>query len=46
MQYHSEVIETIEHFINNDYFLYVQWLNPGYKDQNDMPHSCKSYLIR
>lgn len=36
MQYTKEVTETIDYFVNNDYFLYIQWLNPGYKDQNDI----------
>lgn len=36
MQYTREVTETIDYFVENDYFLYIQWLNPGYKDQNDI----------
>jgi hypothetical protein len=39
MQYRDDVIETIDFFNKNGYFLYIQWLNPGYRDQNDMAHS-------
>ncbi|MFN3664745.1 MAG: hypothetical protein ACK4S0_01225 [Sediminibacterium sp.] len=39
MQYISNVIDTIDYFVDNDYFLYVQWLNPGHHDQNNMPHA-------
>jgi hypothetical protein len=38
MQYISNVTETID-FFENDYFLYIQWLNPGHHDQNDIAHS-------
>jgi len=27
--------ETLQYFIANGYDLYVQWLNPGYKDQEE-----------
>jgi hypothetical protein len=36
MQYIIEVNETIDFFVNNDYFLYTQWLNPGFNDNNDI----------
>ncbi len=36
MQYTKEVTKTIDYFSDNDYFLYIQWLNPGHKDQNDI----------
>lgn len=39
MQYISEVSETIDFFVENDYFLYIQWLNPGFEDQNEIAHS-------
>ena len=32
MQYTKDVRETLDHFIGNDFFLYVQWLNPGRND--------------
>jgi hypothetical protein len=33
MQYVSDVTQTIEFFSNNDYYLCVHWLNPGYNDE-------------
>ena len=39
MQYVSNVVDTINFFNNNDYFLYIQWLNPGHNDQNIVAHS-------
>lgn len=38
MQYITDVSQTINFFVDNDYFLYIQWLNPGYNDQNEIPH--------
>lgn len=35
IQYHKRVIETIDYFSERDYEIYCQWLNPGYRDQND-----------
>lgn len=31
-QYRDGVEDTYQHFINKDYCIYVQWLNPGYSD--------------
>lgn len=42
MQYISNVVDTINFFADNDYFLYMQWLNPGHYDQNNVP--CADYL--
>src|SRR5690606_30980107 len=39
MQYISGVTETINYFVDNNYFLNIQWLNPGHNDQNDIAHS-------
>lgn len=39
MQYISNVNDTINFFVDNDYFLNIQWLNPGYSDQNNIAHS-------
>lgn len=38
MQYITDVRQTINFFVDNAYFLYVHWLNPGHHDQNEMPH--------
>jgi hypothetical protein len=32
MQYTEDVQQTLNYFIANGFFLFVQWLNPGYKD--------------
>ena len=32
LQYRREAVETIDFFVSKGYALYVQWLNPGYKD--------------
>lgn len=32
VQYKEKGIETINFFKNQGYYLYIQWLNPGYKD--------------
>ena len=39
MQYVSNVTTTLDFFVDNDYFLNIQWLNPGHHDQNDIAHS-------
>lgn len=33
MQYHPDVLQTIQYFWQHDYFLYVHWLSPGYSDR-------------
>ena len=38
IQYTQEAISTLEYFINNDYHLFCHWLNPGYKDENNIAH--------
>lgn len=37
MQYSADVTDTIENFVERDYFLFVHWLNPGHKDHDSMP---------
>ena len=36
MQYRNDVVSTIDFFLQNDYAIYCQWLNPGYSDQFDI----------
>lgn len=38
MQYIEDVTDTLGYFIERDYFLYLQWLNPGYYDNIDFPY--------
>lgn len=37
IQYIEEVVYTIEYFKQNDFSMYIQWLNPGKNDQNETP---------
>ena len=37
MQYNNVVIETLDWFVDNDYFLFIHWLNPGYSDDTSVP---------
>ena len=35
IQYMNDVHTTLDYFINQDFFLYIQWLNPGYNDPGE-----------
>lgn len=35
VQYNKKGLKTIEWFKKNNYYLYIQWLNPGYKDKDE-----------
>lgn len=37
MQYHADVTQTIDYFLENGYSLFVLWLNPGYSDSGQVP---------
>ena len=37
LQYTKEVLETINYFIEHEYFLYIHWLNPGFKEVTEPP---------
>lgn len=37
VQYTEKGLRTIEFFKKNGYYLYIQWLNPGYKISRNMP---------
>lgn len=32
IQYSDDAINTLKYFAKRDYFIYLHWLNPGYKD--------------
>lgn len=36
MQYTDDVHQTLNYLIQNDFFLYIQWLNPGYHDPGEV----------
>lgn len=35
MQYTKEVRQTLDYLIDHSFFLYIQWLNPGYNDAGE-----------
>ncbi len=37
--------KTYQYFIDNDYFLFVHWLNSGREDQNEKPHFDERGLV-
>ena len=39
VQYRHEAMDTIDFFLTRGYALYVQWLNPGYRDSGPVPDS-------
>jgi hypothetical protein len=49
MQYRTDVIQTIDYFLQRNYFIYCHWLNPGYDDVNEQPqfdlYGIFNYLI-
>ena len=36
MQYTAAVRAALEYFIGEDFYLYIQWLNPGYSDPGEV----------
>ncbi|ACS80198.1 hypothetical protein [Maridesulfovibrio salexigens] len=47
-QYRKEVTATFDYFFDNGYDVYVQWLNPGFKDKGSYTDrlGIEDYLIR
>ncbi len=41
LQYSEEVNSTLDYFESNDFFLYVQWLNPGRCDASEQSDDLK-----
>lgn len=39
MQYRQEVAQTIQYFVQYDYFLFVHWINPGFSDAGQVRDS-------
>lgn len=37
LNYQRSVIKTLDFFVQNNYTLYLQWLNPGFSDDQDSP---------
>lgn len=36
LQYTGKVRETLKYLVDQDFHLYIQWLNPGYRDADRM----------
>lgn len=36
VQYTEKGLKTISYFKDKGYFIYIQWINPGYHDRNDV----------
>jgi hypothetical protein len=45
MQYAKKLSQTLKFYVDNGYFMYIHWLNPGYSDPNDIPLFYDSDLI-
>ena len=48
MQYHPNVMRTIDFFADKGYALFVHWLNPGYEDGSAVNDKLKlmPYLLK
>jgi hypothetical protein len=45
MQYAKKLPQTLKYFVDNGYFMYIHWLNPGFNDANDIPLFYDSDLV-
>ena len=47
IQYRADVTQTIDYFVQHDYAIYTQWLNPGFSDSARSPDDLAmlSYLV-
>src|SRR6266403_629963 len=43
MQYVEHVADTLTYVSEEDFWVYVQWLNPGYSDSSEYPDDLGSY---
>lgn len=39
IQFKQDALDTLNHFKNNNYFIYLHWLNPGFNDSYEYPDS-------
>ncbi|WHY84641.1 hypothetical protein QNH39_18560 [Neobacillus novalis] len=39
IQFKKEALNTLKYFHENDYYIYLHWLNPGYNDTYEYPDS-------
>lgn len=45
LQYAPKLSQSLKYFVDNGYFMYIHWLNPGYKDKHDLPLFFDSDLV-
>jgi hypothetical protein len=45
LQYARKLSNTLRHFVDSGYTMYLHWLNPGYKEPNDIPLFYDSDLV-
>jgi len=45
LQYARNLSDTLKYFVDNGYFMYLHWLNPGYEEPNDLPLFYDSDLV-
>lgn len=48
VQYREDAVDTFRYFRQNGYDLFVQWLNPGYRDGSryDDEHDLREFLLK
>lgn len=39
IQFKQDALNTLKYFLENDYFIYLHWLNPGFNDSYEYPDS-------
>jgi hypothetical protein len=45
LQYAPKLSQSLKYFVDNGYFMYLHWLNPGFKEPNDLPLFYDSDLV-
>jgi dephospho-CoA kinase len=45
LQYAKKLSNTLKHFVDNGYMMYLHWLNPGFKEPHDIPLFYDSDLV-
>jgi hypothetical protein len=45
LQYAPKLSNTLRHFVDKGYMMYLHWLNPGYKEPHDLPLFYDSDLV-
>jgi hypothetical protein len=45
LQYAGKLSNTLRYFVDDGYMMYLHWLNPGYREPNDIPLFYDSDLV-